>query len=66
MGHGGPGCNSLAFPSIDGDAFLVSYIDAVLNHKFGAEHTEKFKAIEVDWDDRTRDVSGVQDIAVCD
>lgn len=33
---------------------IVSYVDAVLNHKFGADKTETFYATEVDNDDRTK------------
>ena len=44
---------------------IYSYIDAVLNHKFGAEHTETFKVVEVDANDRTREISqGPFDIEV--
>ncbi|KAG8889411.1 hypothetical protein FRB99_003992 [Tulasnella sp. 403] len=41
---------------------IITYIDAVLNHKFGADRTERFKAVEVAWDDRTRNVSDPYDI----
>ncbi|KAJ7598458.1 alpha-amylase [Mycena floridula] len=41
---------------------ISTYIDAVLNHRFGADKTEKFGAIEVDNDDRTKDVSDLYDI----
>ncbi|CAG7850656.1 Alpha-amylase {ECO:0000269/PubMed:11997021, ECO:0000269/PubMed:12915728, ECO:0000269/PubMed:14632998}; AltName: Full=1,4-alpha-D-glucan glucanohydrolase; AltName: Full=BLA; Flags: Precursor [Serendipita indica DSM 11827] len=35
---------------------IVVYIDAVLNHKFGADDVEKFRASAVDSNDRTQDV----------
>ncbi|MCI5839952.1 MAG: alpha-amylase [Peptoniphilaceae bacterium] len=38
------------------------YGDVVLNHKAGADYTEKFKAIMVDQNDRTKDVSGELEI----
>lgn len=41
-----------------------SYIDAVLNHKFGADKTEVFKAVEVAQDDRTKELSEPHDITV--
>jgi hypothetical protein len=43
---------------------IVSYVDAVLNHKFGADCTERFRAIEVDPNDRTRDITDKYDIEV--
>jgi alpha-amylase len=43
---------------------VVTYIDAVLNHKFGAERTERFGATEVDWNDRTKLTSELYDIEV--
>ena len=43
---------------------VVIYIDAVLNHKFGADGTERFKVREVDNDDRTRFTTGLYDIEV--
>lgn len=36
---------------------MVVYIDAVLNHKAGADSKEKFMATEVDSEDRTKEVS---------
>ncbi|CAE6402173.1 unnamed protein product [Rhizoctonia solani] len=41
---------------------IVAYVDAVLNHKFGADRTERFRATEVDPNDRTRDVTDKYDI----
>ncbi|KAF8586977.1 glycoside hydrolase family 13 protein, partial [Ramaria rubella] len=41
---------------------IVTYIDAVLNHKFGADRAERFGAKEVDSSDRTKEVSDVYDI----
>ncbi|KAG8864525.1 hypothetical protein FRB96_005028 [Tulasnella sp. 330] len=41
---------------------VVTYLDAVLNHKFGADHIEKFKAVEVDPNDRTKTTSDPYDI----
>ncbi|KIY63156.1 glycoside hydrolase family 13 protein [Cylindrobasidium torrendii FP15055 ss-10] len=41
---------------------IVSYIDAVLNHRFGADKTERFSVVEVDANDRTKEVSGPKDI----
>lgn len=41
-----------------------SYIDAVLNHKMGADRTERFKAVEVDTNDRTKEISDPYDIEV--
>lgn len=32
----------------------MTYVDAVLNHKFGADEAEKFDAREVDTNDRTK------------
>ena len=37
---------------------VASYLDAVLNHKAGADKTETFKVVEVDNDDRNKEVSG--------
>jgi len=39
-------------------------VDAVLNHKFGADGVERFKAKEVDPNDRTRAITGLYDIEV--
>ncbi|KAJ7201803.1 hypothetical protein GGX14DRAFT_654992 [Mycena pura] len=36
---------------------IVSYVDAVLNHRFGADRIETFAAVEVDTDDRTKKIS---------
>ncbi|CAE6419588.1 unnamed protein product, partial [Rhizoctonia solani] len=41
---------------------IVAYVDAVLNHKFGADRTERFRATEVDPNDRTRDITDKYDI----
>jgi len=38
------------------------YWDAVLNHKFAADHREKCQAIEVDADDRTKEISDKYEI----
>jgi alpha-amylase len=38
------------------------YFDAVLNHKFSADRVEKCRAIEVDANDRTRDISEEHEI----
>ncbi|GAA5919373.1 hypothetical protein JCM6882_004541, partial [Rhodosporidiobolus microsporus] len=38
---------------------IVVYIDAVLNHKAGADYTEPFHATEVAEDDRNKEVSGL-------
>ncbi|KAJ7201806.1 glycoside hydrolase superfamily [Mycena pura] len=35
---------------------IVSYVDAVLNHRFGADRIETFAAVEVDNDDRTKEI----------
>ena len=43
---------------------VVIYIDAVLNHKFGADDKERFKVREVDNDDRTRFITGLYEIEV--
>jgi UPF0716 family protein affecting phage T7 exclusion len=43
---------------------IVGYVDAVLNHKFGADRTERFRATEVDPNDRTRDITDKYDIEV--
>ncbi|KAJ1304692.1 hypothetical protein OPQ81_005831 [Rhizoctonia solani] len=44
------------------DNGIVSYVDAVLNHKFGADRTERFRITEVDPNDRTRDITDKYDI----
>jgi alpha-amylase len=36
---------------------IAVYIDAVLNHKMGADEKQTFKVSKVDWDDRTKVVS---------
>ncbi|KAJ7150950.1 alpha-amylase [Mycena crocata] len=41
---------------------IVSYVDAVLNHRFGADRVETFGAVEVDNDDRTKEVSERYDV----
>lgn len=38
------------------------YADVILNHKAGADFTETFKAIEVDREDRTKEISDPHDI----
>ena len=43
---------------------IVTYIDAVLNHKFGADRVERFGATEVDTNDRTKEISEVYDVEV--
>ena len=43
---------------------VVIYVDAVLNHMFGADETERFRAKEVDPNDRTRAISDFYDIEV--
>ncbi|KIO17122.1 glycoside hydrolase family 13 protein [Tulasnella calospora MUT 4182] len=42
------------------------YLDAVLNHKFGADKTEVFKAVEVARDDRMKELSEPHDITLAD
>lgn len=59
---------------------IVTYVDAVLNHRcvcqsteyivltvrrFGADNKETFGAVEVDNDDRTKEISEMYDIQVC-
>ncbi|KAJ6532771.1 alpha-amylase [Mycena vulgaris] len=41
---------------------IVSYVDAVLNHRFGADRIETFGAVEVDNDDRTKEISDKYDV----
>ncbi|KAG8818876.1 hypothetical protein FRC17_010675 [Serendipita sp. 399] len=43
---------------------IVVYVDAVLNHKFGADSSEVFAATEVDYNDRNKDISDQHDIEV--
>ena len=43
---------------------MVIYVDAVLNHKMGADDPEWFRAKEVDPGDRTRAISDLHDIKV--
>ena len=43
---------------------VVIYVDAVLNHMFGADGKERFAAWEVDPNDRTRAISDLHDILV--
>lgn len=38
---------------------IITYIDAVLNHKAGADKTETFKVVEVDNADRNKEISGL-------
>ena len=54
----------LALVNTAKDHGVVTYIDAVLNHKFGADRTEKFGATEVDSNDRTKETSDLYDIEV--
>jgi alpha-amylase len=42
----------------------VSYVDAVLNHRFGADRLETFAAVEVDNADRTKEITDKYDIKV--
>ncbi|ESK92575.1 glucan -alpha-maltohexaosidase precursor [Moniliophthora roreri MCA 2997] len=44
------------------EAGIVTYVDAVLNHKFGADKTETFGVIEVDNNDRTKEISDLYNI----
>jgi hypothetical protein len=46
------------------DHGVVSYVDAVLNHKFGAEATEQFQATPVERWDRTRTAGDMREIEV--
>ncbi|OAB47245.1 alpha-amylase [Paenibacillus antarcticus] len=39
------------------DHGLAVYVDLVMNHKAGADETEKIKVIEVDGENRTKDIS---------
>jgi alpha-amylase len=41
---------------------MVVYVDAVLNHKAGADTKEKFMATEVDSEDRTKEISDCYEI----
>lgn len=41
---------------------LKVYADVVLNHLAGADRPEKFRAIKVDYNDRTSDISGAMEI----
>lgn len=43
---------------------IVTYIDAVLNHRFGADDTERFNVTEVDNDDRTKKITDIYEIEV--
>ncbi|KZT62429.1 glycoside hydrolase family 13 protein [Calocera cornea HHB12733] len=43
-------------------AGIVCYVDAVLNHRFGADKAETFAIVEVDENDRTKEISGQYDI----
>lgn len=40
----------------------MSYVDAVLNHKAGADFSEPFHATEVDQDDRNKEISDCYEI----
>lgn len=42
----------------------MSYVDAVLNHRFGADRLETFGVVEVDNDDRTKEITDKYDIKV--
>lgn len=44
------------------DAGIITYIDAVLNHKAGADETEEFMATMVDENDRTKLVGDMHNI----
>lgn len=37
---------------------IVVYVDLVMNHKAGADETERFKVVQVDEMDRNKDISG--------
>ncbi|BGP41093.1 hypothetical protein JCM10449v2_005062 [Rhodotorula kratochvilovae] len=41
---------------------IAVYIDAVLNHKMGADYTEKFQATQVDDNDRNKEISEMHEI----
>ena len=41
---------------------ICVYADVVMNHKAGADETERFKVIEVDQNNRTKEISGPFDI----
>ncbi|CDZ98132.1 alpha-amylase [Phaffia rhodozyma] len=41
---------------------VLTYIDAVLNHKAGADKTETFQATEVDSNDRNKEITDAYDI----
>jgi alpha-amylase len=43
---------------------IVTYIDAVLNHKFGADEAQKVPVREVDSNDRTQFTTDVYEIEV--
>jgi len=43
---------------------VVIYVDAVLNHKFGADGTERFMVKDVDYNDRTKVTSDLHEIEV--
>ncbi|KAF8320734.1 putative alpha-amylase [Clavulina sp. PMI_390] len=44
------------------DKGIAIYLDAVFNHKFGADAVERFKAKEVDSDNRTQEISDAYDV----
>jgi alpha-amylase len=44
------------------EAGIITYIDAVLNHKAGADEAELFKAIMVDRNNREKDVATGNDV----
>lgn len=41
---------------------MLVYADVVLNHKAGADFTEKFEAVQVDENDRTKEISEAHEI----
>ncbi len=41
---------------------LQVYADVVMNHKAGGDGTEKFMAVKVDWEDRTKELEPPRDI----
>lgn len=44
------------------DQHINVYADMVFNHKGGADHAELFRAVQVDMNDRTKDISDAHDI----
>jgi len=41
---------------------IVTYFDAVFNHKFGADDKERFLAKEVDWNERDKELTDLYEI----